>query len=617
MTDVGTRAIRMLNRQSTSISPARPPPAFGPPPWSRELGIPDITSFLRRRWTPIALAVIAFLVLAGVYLLLATPVYTATTLVVIDTRKLEIFETGDVAAEEVVTNAQVETELEILRSRQIAAAVVDILDLTQNPTFMQSGGGLVSATVGQIRRTVSRLLRTPASREAGPASDNPREDRAIAILTKNMEIDRVGLSYAITIAYASADPQQAARIANGIAEAYLQDQRNRQVDEARRLAEWLSARIKELRAQSLSPGLSAEEKSALRLTHDSFVQRHTEAIQQQSLPAAQARVVTKAVAPKLPTWPNSLLVMGAAIVLGGAFGVAAAVTRDLLDSKIRSRQQLASAIQAPFLGFLPRFRLGWGRSRRQPAEFDPEREDRPRVFAVDPEASVSLTAPLSLFAETLRSIKVAADNLAEGPANVIGIVSSAPMEGKTTVAVNLARLVAGDFSNVLLVDADLRHPTLSRKLVPPAAPGLIQAVSDGVSVDGLLWSDPSTHLQFLPAGTETGIMNSGEILGSGRINSLIVELRTRFSFIVVDLPPLLPVVDVRAAATWFDGFVFVVEWGVTTADDVSRAAAEGAIEGKVIGTILNKVHLRQLRRYDPQSHVRSGDGYIGAYPFIG
>jgi succinoglycan biosynthesis transport protein ExoP len=112
-------------------------------------------------------------------------------------------------------------------------------------------------------------------------------------------------------------------------------------------------------------------------------------------------------------------------------------------------------------------------------------------------------------------------------------------------------------------------------------------------------------------------MNSGEILGSGRINSLIVELRTQFSFIVVDLPPLLPVVDVRAAATWFDGFVFVVEWGVSTIEDVSRAAAESAIEGKVVGAVLNKVHLRQLRRFDPQIYVRSGDGYIGAYPFIG
>jgi Mrp family chromosome partitioning ATPase/capsular polysaccharide biosynthesis protein len=607
----------MLNRQSTSVSPARLPLPYGPPSWSLELGVPDIISFVRRRWATIALTAAAFAVLAGLYLLLATPVYRATTSVVIDTRKLEIFEEGDVSAEAVVTNAQVETELEILRSRQIAASVVDDLDLTQNSAFMESSDGLISEMIGQARRAVSRLLIKSSDRETGRVSENPLNDRAIAILKKNMEIDRVGLSYAINIDYRSADPHQAAQIANGIARAYLRDQRNRQVDEARRLSEWLSARIKQLREQALSPDLSAEEKSALRLTHDSFVQRHTEAIQQQSLPTAETRVITEAIAPRMPIWPNSMLVLGAAVFLGGVFGVGAAIIKELLDSTIRSRQQLASAIQAPFLGYLPRFRMGWKRRRRRAAEFDPERGDRPRTFAVDPESSVSLTAPLSLFAETLRSIKVAADHIPEGPASVLGIVSSVPMEGKTTVAVNLARLVAGASNNVLLLDADLRNPTLSRKLVPPAAPGLIQAVSDGVSVDGLLWSDPSTHLQFLPAGTEAGIMNSGEMLGSGRMNALIIELRSRFSFIVVDLPPLLPVVDVRAAAAWFDGFVFVAEWGVSTAEDASRAAADSAIEGKIVGTVLNKVYLRQLRRHDPQSYVRVGDAYISTYPSIG
>lgn len=604
----------MLNYQRTSVSQASI--SYQPQSWSADLGIPDVISFVRRRWGTMALGLFSFLVLGGLYMLFATPVYNATTLLVIDARKLEIFREGDVSAESPITNAKVETEIEVLRSRRMSEAVVDALQLTLDPEFMAGDNGTLSDFIRPISKIASLLVNTPTNAPTAVGVD-PLKKRAVAILTSNMEVERVGLSYAIRISYGSKYPQEAARIANGIARVYLKEQQNRQQDEARQLSEWLSARIEELRMQGLSPDIEPKEKSAVRMQLEGFIQRYTQTIQQESLPAAQTRIITEAIAPNRPTSPIALRVLAASIFLGGVVGLGAAILKDLLDSRIRSCQQLRSAAQAACLGILPMFRVSTGRKPKHAEALPATLEARSRKFAEHPEFSVSLTAPLSLFAETLRSIKVAADNLAAAPAGVVGIVSAAPMEGKTTVAANLARLVAGTSKDVLLLDADLRNPTLTRKLVPSGTGGLIQVISDDLSIDGVLWSDPSTSLQFLPVGTDKSVMNSVEILASNRMKYVMNDLRARFRFIVVDLPPLLSLVDVRAASSLFDGFVFVAEWGVTTREAVSQSMEEGGMDGRMIGTVLNKVQLRKLRRYDSMSYVPASDGYIESSRLVG
>jgi succinoglycan biosynthesis transport protein ExoP len=437
-------------------------------------------------------------------------------------------------------------------------------------------------------------------------------DSAIYILKQDMEVERAGLSYAINITYTAGTPELAMRVANGFAEAYLDDQTDRQIETARRLSEWLRSRLDDLRAQGYDSSRRAEEQSAFRGTYDSFLQRYTEAVQQQSLPIAQAQVITAAVAPSSPSAPNAPLILAASVVLGVVLGVGRALAKDLLDRTIRTRKQLDHVTRAVCLGVLPRFRVPRGRawlalpigrrSKRLPSD-NPQRH-----IVAAPQFSIAVNAPLSHFAETLRSVKVAADCVSPAPVNVLGVTSSLPKEGKTTVAANLARLVGQTTGGVLLIDADLRNPRLSRGLVPADTPGLIELVRGSIALADAVWMDPTADLHFLPVGGKR--LSGSEILGSQSMHVLMNQLRAEYRFIVVDLPPVVPVVDVKAASHFIDAFAFVVEWGVATIDVVVDAIRESGIDGKIVGTVLNKVSASQLRKVDWHASSRATRSYF-------
>ena len=117
-------------------------------------------------------------------------------------------------------------------------------------------------------------------------------------------------------------------------------------------------------------------------------------------------------------------------------------------------------------------------------------------------------------------------------------------------------------------------------------------------IGDLIWADQATKLDFLPAGSEAKLVNANEILSSPATQALLEAARRQYSLVIVDLPAVLPVVDVRAAAHLFDGFVLVVEWGATTEDILAQAFHIGGIADKVIGTVLNKANLASLKRFE-------------------
>ena len=171
-------------------------------------------------------------------------------------------------------------------------------------------------------------------------------------------------------------------------------------------------------------------------------------------------------------------------------------------------------------------------------------------------------SPLSAFAESIRAVKVSVDLIGAAKSNkVIGITSSLPNEGKSTIAASLAQLSADGGARVILVDCDLRKPSLSQKLVPNATPGLIDVINDPASLDKVIWSDPSTRLSFLPVGTRSRLIHTSEILASDAMKRLFVRLRESYEYVIVDLSPVAPVVDVRSATHLLDSYVFVIRMG--------------------------------------------------------
>ncbi len=335
-----------------------------------------------------------------------------------------------------------------------------------------------------------------------------------------------------------------------------------------------------------------------RQLYDNFVQRQMQAAQQQTLPITDARVITNAVPPESSSHPKINLVMALGLGVGLGSGVGVAFLRELLNRSIRNKRQLERAAGVPCLGLLPRVRTGTLRHSSSADRHHEERELLPKRS----EMTYVARAPFSQFAEGIRAIKLSADlNLSGGDGGVVlGVVSSLPGEGKSTISSNIAFLMAQTGSRVLLIDCDMRNPSLTTGLAPRAEGGLRQILTQSASsIEGLIWKHSATGLHFLPAASLKEVPdNTSGLLSSTAMEQLLKAAKSHYDYIVLDFAPMLPVVDVRAAAHLADGFVLVAEWGKTPLDAVSEAVSlSSAVRTRLLGAILNKVDMKQMRRY--------------------
>jgi capsular exopolysaccharide synthesis family protein len=336
--------------------------------------------------------------------------------------------------------------------------------------------------------------------------------------------------------------------------------------------------------------------------YDSFLKRYTEAIQQESFPITEARVISAAKSGDR-TSPKTSVVLGGSMLVGLWLSVVVAVLRESLDRVFRTTRQVHEILRAACLAVVPeikpavqpparrRLSVLWPR-RAGPASDPPFWRNEFFRFAV--------FAPLSPFANAIRSIKVAADlGRGDKPSEVIGVTSTFAAEGKSTVASNLAELIAQAGKKVILIDADVRNPSLSRAAGAEDGNGLLEILEGKVEFDDAVRTDATTGLAFLPAVIHSPLAPSREILASESFRMLIARLRERFDDIIVDLPPLGPVAEVRATASLVDSYVYVIEWGRTSLS-AARQQMIGApeIRDRLLGAVLNKVDMKTFRRYE-------------------
>jgi succinoglycan biosynthesis transport protein ExoP len=338
-----------------------------------------------------------------------------------------------------------------------------------------------------------------------------------------------------------------------------------------------------------------------RAVADNFLQQYTMSVQQQSLPITDARLITVAAKPLQPSHPKTWLVLAIA-VFGGAFaGIGIGVIRDFSDRVFRSGSQIEADLEVDCIAVMPRIKDGeqHGFLPRVANDVAPYRGREGRNIVRGGDLLWhTVDSPFSRFTEGVRAIKMAAD--ANRANKVFAVTSSLPNEGKSTVATALALLIAQGGARVILVDADLRNPSLSRELAPGAEFGLLDALSNKMALGDVVWIDPLTRLQFLPAiVTRTQLAHTSELLGSPAIERLFEQLRDEYDYVIVDLSPLAPVVDARATLSLIDSYVFVVEWGRTKVATVHHAlGAARRIYDRVLGFVLNKADYSVLSRYE-------------------
>jgi succinoglycan biosynthesis transport protein ExoP len=143
--------------------------------------------------------------------------------------------------------------------------------------------------------------------------------------------------------------------------------------------------------------------------------------------------------------------------------------------------------------------------------------------------------------------------------------------------------------------------------------GLLELLNDRTALQDVLYFDEHTNLNFLPAVVSARIPHTNEILASEGFANLIEELREVYEYIIVDFPPIAPVVDVRATAQVVDSYVYVVEWGRTPKSSVCRELlAAPQIYDRLLGVVLNKANTRTMSRYE-----RHGDYYGKTYAQYG
>jgi succinoglycan biosynthesis transport protein ExoP len=349
------------------------------------------------------------------------------------------------------------------------------------------------------------------------------------------------------------------------------------------------------------------EAETYRTLYQSFLQRYQEAVQQQSFPITEARIITPAMAPTGPSHPKKTLVLALSLLMGGAAGAAIGALRELMDRACRTEGHVRDELGLEFLGMLPLIRLDDRKSKkprpnlhaakRGVANVEVGKRQLPQAPAV---MRYVLDNPLSSFAETLRAVKIAADlTLTRRKPKIIGVVSCLPSEGKSTVAKNLGSLIAHQGARTVLIDADLRNPHLTRAVASAAEAGLIQAALDGVLLGDLLLHEQESKLAILPAVLERRLPHVSEFLISPGMRSVLKQAEQDFEWIVLDLPPLGPVVDVRAISSQIDAFVLVVEWGATTRRLVRATLdADQQLRDKCLGVVLNKVNMKKLNLYE-------------------
>jgi succinoglycan biosynthesis transport protein ExoP len=212
-----------------------------------------ILTFVKASRRTIVCWTITGLALALVYALTAVPEYTATADLILDARKIQVFKDAPVVGDSAIDAAQIESQVEILRSEALATSVVKQLKLQDDPEFVARRPYFLIS----LMRAALGIADDPK-----PQSDQERERSAVRTLRENMTARRLGVTYILDISYQSTDPEKSARIANAFVNAYVVDQLDTKFQATKRATGWLQERIEELRNQSDAAARAVQEFKA-------------------------------------------------------------------------------------------------------------------------------------------------------------------------------------------------------------------------------------------------------------------------------------------------------------------------------------------------------------------
>lgn len=437
----------------------------------------EYLAILRKRWLTIALLTAVTFAFAVLATALATPLYTATA------KTFVSVQLGDSAG-----------------------------DLVQGSAYSQS----------QVR-SYAQLATMPAVLD--PVIEDLGLDVSASTLGASVTATAPQSTVIIEIAATDPDPEQAATIANSV-------------------ADQLSATV-----TGLSPART-DGADPIRIS-----------------------TVAEAEVPSAPSSPNVTVALIIGLIVGMTAGVAAAIGREMLDTKVRSEDDVRRLTEASVIGSIP---------------LDGDAEAHPLIVQSSPHSPRS---------EAFRRLRTNLQFLDVGNRpRAIVVVSALPAEGKSTTAINLAITLADAGSRVVLVDADLRRPSVAKYLGLEGAVGLTTVLIGQAQLEDVVQPWGNGNLDILTSGQVPP--NPSELLGSQVMSSLLKELTDSYDWVLLDTAPLLPVTDGAVLAKLAGGALLVVGAGKVHRQELHSAIGSlESVGASTLGIVVNRLERKPGEQY--------------------
>jgi capsular exopolysaccharide synthesis family protein len=304
---------------------------------------------------------------------------------------------------------------------------------------------------------------------------------------------------------------------------------------------------------------------------------------------ANIRVVDAAVPPEKPIRPNKPLNVLLAIFFGLGIGVAISFILEVMDSSIRTVEDLEK-LKANVLGAIPTISPDEIARRLKKRGVKLSQEDRERITS----KLITNFSPKSPISEAYRSLRtnILFANI-DKPIKTLIISSSATKEGKSTTVANLAITMSQMGSRVLIIDADLRRPTIHTLFKIDRQIGLTNALLGTYTLDEVIKPTGIENLDVISAGDIPP--NPSELLSSNAMRKALQILSQRYDLILIDSPPVIAVTDAAVLATRVDGVLLVVSSGYVTRNEVLRAMQLlGNVRANLIGVLLNGLDIKRI-----------------------
>jgi capsular exopolysaccharide synthesis family protein len=390
-------------------------------------------------------------------------------------------------------------------------------------------------------------------------------DESAEEVLEDVEAEPVAQSNIVAVTASQRSPEEAQELANAFAEAGVTEQ-------TEQLHTEIDAQIAGLEEAEGSLGNRLAELQALRTG-----------------PNPTLRVETAADLPTQQASPRTLLTIGAGLIAGLVLGIAGAFAAQILDPRLRREEQLRRSYRLPILARIPRESTG-----RSDVPLGPRKVSAPT-------------------AEAYRTLRTTLDQGPDGASRAVLVTGTAPSEGKTTTALNLASSMALAGNRVILIEADLRRPSLGAALeVGQTRGGVVSVLIENSSIEDALTPSPTygQNMQLLLADYSGGWI--AELFSIPAARNLVDDAKRLADFVVIDSPPLTEVVDALPLARRCDDVVLVTRLGRTRLDRLSHLGellAESNITPAgfvVVGT--KRPGRNEYHYYTPNQEQEGGSG---------